>query len=125
MTDNKSIEEVRETVAVGVAGAQADRREADKQLPNSKRPDLMSADVQPPRLVQAIVLFQAQVRVKKFLRTFGSNAYAEFPDLAPLPPQMVLGLYLVRRMLKPGYVNLKKEALGVAAIFTEKESILY
>eukprot|EP00392_Amoebophrya_sp_AT5.2_P012372 g12475.t1 len=118
------MDEVREVVAVGVAGAQAIRREADKALSeNPKRPDLLSADVQPPKLIKGIVLFQAQVRVKKFRRTFGSNAFAEYPELSPLFPQMNLALYLVRRMLKPGYVNLGKEALGLAAIFTEKENL--
>ncbi|CAD7958286.1 unnamed protein product [Amoebophrya sp. A25] len=118
------MDEITEVVAVTVAGSQADKYADDKlNGPNKKRPDLEAADVQPPAIVKTVVLFQAQVRVKKFLRQFGADAYDLYREMAPLGPQMTLGLYLARRLLKPGYVNLGKEALAVAAILTEKEHL--
>lgn len=117
----------REQIAEAVAGGQAETKHAARQRTEAdkiaSRPDLLAADCQPPRIIKAVVLFQAQVRVKKFLRRFGPNAFQEYPEFAPGDPQVVLALFLCRRLTKTGWVNLGKEALGVAAVLTEKQHL--
>ena len=113
---------LHEEVATSIAQQQVNNKQAERaanrgeespghKQPVSKRPDLDSANAQPPRIIKGVVLFQAQVKMKRFLRQFGPNGLTEQPDLAPPSPQVTLALYMCRRLTKPHWVNAKKIAL--------------
>jgi len=115
--EDVNIEEVRAAAAVAVASTLVDNVQRERRDNVGK----VFKYPPPPPFIRAVLLIQAFVRRRAFLRSFGQpasgdNADEEILELAPPRPLMSLALNFVRRLKSFRWVNVEREATLVAGL---------
>lgn len=112
----QQMEDFREQASLAVADAMVDSVHAQRA---------MGRDIPrkfPPPVVRAVILIQACLRRKAFLRSFGAlEDDEELKELAPPPPLTAVALYMCRRMRNPKFVDVEREAGIVAGCVCAKD----
>eukprot|EP00929_Paragymnodinium_shiwhaense_P070365 TRINITY_DN35640_c0_g1_i1.p1 TRINITY_DN35640_c0_g1~~TRINITY_DN35640_c0_g1_i1.p1 ORF type:complete len:2545 (-),score=932.39 TRINITY_DN35640_c0_g1_i1:413-8047(-) len=113
---------IREAANEGLAAATVERvlreRDAGKKEPRFWR--------EPPLVVRSVVMIQACLRRKEFLRCFAGDGGAldpELLELAPPDPLIATTLYFCRRLRNPNFVDVEAEATAVAGLTAEKHGL--
>lgn len=111
------MEDVRAEAAVAVASTLADKVHQERKSNAAK----IVKYPPPPPFIRAVLLVQAFVRRRAFLRSFGGvgagdNVDEEILELAPPKPMMSIALNFVRRLKSFRWVNIEREATLVAGL---------
>lgn len=106
------MDDVRAEAAVAVASALVEKVHEDRTVNASK----VVKYPPPPPFIRAVLMVQAFVRRRAFLRSFGGAADEEVLELAPEKPQMAIALNFVRRLKSFRWVNIEREATLVAGL---------
>lgn len=111
------MEDVRAEAAVAVASTLVDKVHQERKTNAAK----IVKYPPPPPFIRAVLLVQAFVRRRAFLRSFGGvgsgdNVDEEILELAPAKPMMSIALNFVRRLKSFRWVNIEREATLVAGL---------
>eukprot|EP00913_Durusdinium_trenchii_P024029 g22567.t1 len=117
LCEDVSIEDVRAEAAVAVAGTLVEKVQQERRTNGAK----VVRYPPPPPFIRAVLLVQAFVRRRAFLRSFGGvgtgdNVDEEILELAPAKPMMSIALNFVRRLKNFRWVNIEREATLVAGL---------
>eukprot|EP00434_Breviolum_minutum_P038179 symbB.v1.2.033858.t1/scaffold4266.1/size42177/2 len=110
--EDVKMDDVRAEAAVAVASALVEKVHEDRTVNASK----VVKYPPPPPFIRAVLMVQAFVRRRAFLRSFGGAADEEVLELAPEKPQMAIALNFVRRLKSFRWVNIEREATLVAGL---------
>ncbi|CAJ1436061.1 unnamed protein product [Effrenium voratum] len=111
------IVEIRAEAAVAVASTLVESVQVERKQNANK----VFKHPPPPPFIRAVLLIQAWVRRRAFLRSFGGlgsgdNVDEEILELAPARPLMAVALNFVRRLKSYRWVNIEREATLVAGL---------
>jgi len=117
----ENADDIRNAAALAVASACVERVQLDREEGRKKE----SPRKFPPPVLRAVILIQACLRRRAFLKSFGCVAELdeELAELAPPPPLVAVTLYMCRRYRNPQWVDVLGEATLVAGITAAKEVI--
>ncbi|CAK0815303.1 unnamed protein product, partial [Prorocentrum cordatum] len=112
------MEEIRAQAALSVADALVEDVRRQRAYNAEQGPVAVKF---PPPVVRAVVLVQAMLRRREFLRSFGGDAEA-IAEFAPPDPLLSVALYFCRRMRSVQWIDAESEAMAVAGIVSAKQT---